>query len=136
MKRVFIIFAIIFCATALFAQDVTISQLKNKSWIEMYPNISYRKSQICFSDKEFIETSTYLVGNTNGKTIINRNKYYLSSYKPKYFNDSLVGKDTKGKYLIVKLQDKYLYVFEIISITENELTIKFNNDICFKYKKQ
>lgn len=77
----------------------------------------------------------YFGGKVNGKINTNKSRYYLSKTKPKSFNKSLVGKNTKGKYLVICVRDKDLYVFEIKSITKNELKIKYANDVVFTYRK-
>lgn len=135
MKRIFLVLNFLVCILSISAQEYSVSQLKGISWEETGSDISYRKSVISFSDSEFIDVSTYLCGRNAGKVITSRNKFYLSSYKPTKFNSSLVGKNTKGKYLVVNLQDKYLYVFEICYLSKELLSIKFYNDVVFTYKK-
>lgn len=134
MKKLILILCITFCFSCTNAQ-FSVSQLKGCVWDEVAPVISYRKSYISFTDTDCITSSYYVSGIVKGNVITNKNKYYLSSLRPKVFNKSLVGKNTKGKYIVTYLKGKYLRVAEIKSITKDELKIKYNNNEVFTYKK-
>lgn len=135
MKRIIFYIYFIMCVASSSAQEYSLSQLKNTMWEEYSPLSSYSRGMIYFSDTNFIQSTMYFGGRVNGKINTYKSLYYLSKTKHKTFNKSLVGKNTKGKYLVVCVRNKDLYVFEIKSITKNELKIEYANNVVFTYKK-
>lgn len=126
---------LIMCVVLLHAQIFSVNQIKNIMWEEIDPTDPYCKGMIYFSGTDFFQSTLYLDGIVKGKVNTNKHKYYLSPTKPVKFNKSLVGKNTKGKYLVVYVRNKELYVFEIKSLTKDKLKIKYNSDEVFTYRK-
>lgn len=135
MKRYMLCIYFFMCVVLSHAQTISVNQIKNVMWEEIEPSDPYCKGMIYFSNTDFFQSTLYLDGIVNGKVNTNNHKYYLSPTKPRKFDKSLVGKNTKGKYLVVYVRNKELYVFEIESVTKDKLKIKYNSGEVFTYRK-
>jgi hypothetical protein len=124
MKKIILIIAVLLCSiTSINAQTFTISQLKNVTWISH--DIDYEEMGLKFSDTEYYDIVTYYDDN---KTYCDKYPYYLSATKPTKFDSSLVGKNTKGKYVVVNLKKIGLWVFELKEVTKKKIVANFRNE--------
>src|SRR5574344_1413701 len=127
MKKYILI--LFFClATNCFAQTFMISQIKNTKWRAEGRAGDGKEWIFKFSDKYFYDITTFYF---NKKTYIIKNPYYLSSYIPDKFDASLVGKNTKGKYVIYKVT-KDLCWFELLGFRIGKLIIKLKTVISLR----
>ena len=124
MKKTIFIIAILLCiVTSIKAQTFTISQIKNVEWVSH--DFDDSESGMKFTDTEYYDMVTYY---SIGRKLTAKHPYYLSASRPDKFNASYVGKNTQGKYVVVNVQNKRLWVFELIQVTNDKIVVNFHND--------
>lgn len=128
MKKIFIAILLMqFAAMTMYGQVYTVSKLVNSGKWKFVPEpgISVSKT-IYFTETEYVE-----VRNNDGVISESRQPYYLSSVCPNVLKDSfnfnLVGKNTKGKYIVVKFgkQGKWFCPFKIVELTTKKLALQY-----------
>ena len=132
MKQNILIIAIILCyITSIKAQTFSISQLKNVNWTaeEKEGNINTIK----FSCTEYYHTMTFFFSKQT-RTV--KYPYYLSASKPAKFDSSLVGKNTKGKYVVINAKKDILCVFELKEVTKNKIVALFGDEVIYTFYKK
>ena len=121
-------------AIASNAQTFAVSQLKNAKWERVYPQLIGEDEVINFTNTQFI---TKLMYPAQDKTITQTYPYYLSDTKTLTFDNSQVGKNTKGKYLVVWVEQyQQTYCFNIISMSEDFFKISICEGEMAVYKKK
>jgi hypothetical protein len=125
MKKYIITTALLLCFIGeSFAQSFTVSQIKDIKWTA--DRSSYKQLIIKFTETDYYETVIFHIkGKTT--TLTKKNPYYLSDYIPDKFEFSLVGKRTKGKYVVVKFKNEFPLTFELLGFKIGKLIVRFNN---------
>ena len=135
MRKVFFtICFMLMTAIASNAQTFAVSQLKNAKWERVYPQLIGEDEVINFTNTQFIIYLTYPRLN---KSITQTYPYYLSDTKTLTFDNSQVGKNTKGKYLVVWVEQyQQTYCFDIISVSSDFLKLSFCEGEMTTYKRK
>jgi hypothetical protein len=135
MKRIiFSILSILVVALTCNSQTFTVSQLKNINWERVYPQLIGEDETIKFTNTQYIIYLTYPRLN---KSITQTYPYYLSDTKTLTFDNSQVGKNTKGKYLVVWVEQyQQTYCFNIISMSDDFFKISICEGEMAIYKKK
>ena len=135
MRKVFFtICFMLMTAIASNAQTFTVSQLKNINWERVYPQLIGEDETIKFTNTQYIIYLTYPRLN---KSITQTYPYYLSETKTLTFDNSQVGKNTKGKYLVVWVEQyQQTYCFNIISVSSDFLKLSFCEGEMTTYKRK
>lgn len=135
MRKVFFtICFMLMAAIASNAQSFAVSQLKNAKWERVYPQLIGEEEVINFTNTQYIIKLMYP---TLDKTITQTYPYYLSETKTLTFDNSQVGKNTKGKYLVVWVEQyQQTYCFNIISVSKDFFKISFCEGEMAVYKKK
>jgi len=135
MKRIiFSILSILVVALTCNSQTFTVSQLKNINWERVYPQLIGEDETIKFTNTQYIIYLTYPRLN---KSITQTYPYYLSDTKTLTFDNSQVGKNTKGKYLVVWVEQyQQTYCFDIISVSSDFLKLSFCEGEMTTYKRK
>jgi len=135
MKRIiFSILSILVVALTCNSQTFTVSQLKNINWERVYPQLIGEDETIKFTNTQYIIYLTYPRLN---KSITQTYPYYLSDTKTLTFDNSQVGKNTKGKYLVVWVEQyQQTYCFNIISMSDDFFKISICEGEMAVYKKK
>ena len=116
------------------SQTFTVSQLKNINWERVYPQLIGEDETIKFTNTQYIIYLTYPRLN---KSITQTYPYYLSDTKTLTFDNSQVGKNTKGKYLVVWVEQyQQTYCFNIISMSDDFFKISICEGEMAVYKKK
>ena len=124
MKRILIlIFGLLPFLKATAQVEISTSQLVGTKWERVAPISKWEKTRAVFSESRYSDSSyNELLKNSVFRSL----EYYISSKKPSLdkFNRACVGKEQKGKYLVVYYPkiDKVDY-FTIESFTEDELIL-------------
>jgi len=125
MKKTIILLFALCTAFNSIAQTFTLSQLKGCKWVSY--ELENETNTIWFTDSAYYDESFYT---TLNKTATSKMPFYLSNTIEKVFDESKVGTNTSGKYLIVKKGNaEYGYnlvVCEIMGISSTTLSIKYN----------
>jgi len=139
MKKILLTFYVLMaCGNAslcsiCMAQSISSSSIMNTKWIRSYPNEKDHQSIIEFTKTKFNSTEIYTKIN---KTTSDSEQYYLSDTVPSVFDFSKVGKQSSGKYLLVYVADyQEMYIFKIVSLTNDILKIYFSDDQMEIYKR-
>ena len=123
MKKTIIILFALYTAFSCAAQTFRMSQLKGCKWVSY--ELENETNTIWFTDSAYYDESFYP---TLNKTTTIELPFYLSNTIEKVFDESKVGTNTSGKYLIIKEGNaKYGYnlvVCEIMGISNTNLSIK------------
>ena len=125
MKKTIILLFAMCIAFSCAAQTFTITQLKGCKWVTY--DREKETNTIWFTDSTYYDESFYP---TLNKTTTIELPFYLSNTIEKVFDESKVGTNTSGKYLIIKEGNaKYGYnlvVCEIMGVSGTTLSIKYN----------
>lgn len=135
MKRIiFSILSILVVALTCNSQTFTVSQLKNINWERFSPQVTGEGETIKFTNTQYIIYLTYPRLN---KSITQTYPYYLSDTKTLTFDNSQVGKNTKGKYIVVWVEQyQQTYCFDIISVSSDFLKLSFCEGEMTTYKRK
>ena len=77
---------------------------------------------------EYINTVKCIDKSVYGKEEkISESEYYLSDTIDTVFNKSKVGKISSGRYIIQRDREGYLYIYEILKLTDSRLILKYLN---------
>ena len=125
MKKTIILLFALCMAFSCAAQTFKMSQLKDCKWVSY--ELDREVNTVWFTDSAYYDESFYP---TLNKTATSKMPFYLSNTIEKVFDESKVGTNTSGKYMIVKNgkpQHGYnLVVCEIMGISSTTLSIKYN----------
>lgn len=133
MKRFISTIAIAISVMSVLSQTITVSQLKNVNWNRISPVIKNINDMVKFTTTEFIMNEQFT---RLGKTITQSYPYYLSETKTLTFDNTQVGKETKGRYLVVYVEQyRQTYCFDIISVSDDTLKISYCEGETTVYKK-
>lgn len=133
MKRFISTIAIAISVMSVLSQTITVSQLKNVNWNRISPVIKNINDMVKFTTTEFIMNEQFT---RLGKTITQSYPYYLSETKTLTFDNAQVGKETKGRYLVVYVEQyRQTYCFDIISVSDDTLKISYCEGETTVYKK-
>ena len=113
------------------AQVVSTTDLCNTEWVLRSPNCDGCKKFIAFTlshktDKVFFVEKQ--------KTYNNKFDYYISPTIPKVFDKALVGKESKGKYIIQEVFGEVFW-FQILQFSSSELKVKTKFGQTFVFEK-
>lgn len=135
MKRIiFSILSILVVALTCNSQTFTVSQLKNNNWERFSPQVTGEGETIKFTNTQYIIYLTYPRLN---KSITQTYPYYLSDTKTLTFDNSQVGKNTKGKYIVVWVEQyQQTYCFDLISVSSDFLKLSFCEGEMTTYKRK
>ncbi|UKK50667.1 hypothetical protein L6472_11710 [Prevotella sp. E13-17] len=113
MKRIYctLLLALIISSVTN-AQEVTMDFLKSSTW--NYDGLLF---QYAFTDDSIYMCYKWMCFDTTAKP------YYLSSEPQRTFRDELVGKNEKGRYIIVKSNGGIILSYEILSPSEKGLNL-------------
>lgn len=132
MKKLLFILMLISIVSNCLAQVVSTTDLCNTEWVLRSPNCDGCKKFIAFTlshktDKVFFVEKQ--------KTYNNKFDYYISPTIPKVFDKALVGKESKGKYIIQEVFCEVFW-FEIQKLTKDELILhsKLGGTFCYSKK--
>ena len=125
MKKAFILLFALCTAFSCAAQTFKMSQLKGYKWVSY--ELDREVNTVWFTDSVYYDESFYP---TLNKTATSKMPFYLSNTIEKVFDESKVGTNTFGKYLIVKSGNAKhghnLVVCEIMGVSGTTLSIKYN----------
>ena len=125
MKKTIILLFALCAAFGCAAQTFTLSQLKGCKWVSY--ELDGKVNTVWFTDSAYFDENFYTSLN---KTATSKMPFYLSNTIEKVFDESKVGANTSGKYLIVKSGNAKhgfnLVVCEIMGISDTNLSIKYN----------
>ena len=118
MKKVLLILITLISVCAQ-AQTYKISQLAGTKWILCVGDTSRVKRVWDFSDKT-LKTSTLFksINKSNNFTY----NYYLSVSPTETFSSGLIGKDTKGEYIVLQKKDG-IECMKIENLTDSTLKV-------------
>lgn len=134
MKRLFCAIAMAISVISVYSQSFTTSQLKNINWERFSPQVTGEGETIKFTNTQYI---IYLTYSRLNKSITQTYPYYLSDTKTLTFDNSQVGKNTRGKYLVVWVEQyQQTYCFDIISVSSDFLKLSFCEGEMTTYKKK
>lgn len=123
-KTIILLFALCIAFSGA-AQTFKMSQLKGCKWVSY--ELDREVNTVWFTDSIYYDESFYP---TLNKTATSKMPFYLSNTIEKVFDESKVGTNTSGKYMIVKngkpQHDYNLVVCEIMGISSTTLSIKYN----------
>lgn len=132
--RIFLVMvALVMGISHVRAQEVSMSDLVGKTWkaVSGYEGSENIDWSITFS----LESSEHkFIGKSDNKVSRFTYNTYLCSSKPEKYDATLLGKNTKGMYLVFERQYYYkgkmyedFFCAEILSLTSNRLTIRADN---------
>lgn len=125
MKRFYVFTLLLLFAFFVKAQTFTTSQIKGCKWVDDVSREGVTTT-IWFTDSLRYSKNDYLRIN---KSSLLTAPYYLANEIPHAFDESKVGKETSGKYLVMKEGTaKYGYVVsvkEILGISGDKLVLKY-----------
>ncbi len=125
MKKTIILLFALCMAFSCAAQTFKMSQLKGCKWVSY--ELDGKVNTVWFTDSAYFDEDFYTSLN---KTATSKMPFYLSNTIEKVFDESKVGTNTSGKYMIVKNgkpQHGYnLVVCEIMGVSDTTLSIKYN----------
>ena len=125
MKKTIILLFALCMAFSCAAQTFKMSQLKDCKWVSY--ELDREVNTVWFTDSAYYDESFYT---TLNKTATSKMPFYLSNTIEKVFEESKVGTNTSGKYLIVKSGNAKhgynLVVCEIMGVSDTTLSIKYN----------
>lgn len=137
MKKIKLIFATLFLLvtySSLSAQSYDISSLTGKTWkaVSSYNYSDKVNMNVVFTNTSAKVTLTFKGENTPPQIITDQ--MYLSETCDKAFDESKVGKNTIGKYIMMAGNRSYkgkpyqsLIVYKIVSLTSNKLVVESGN---------
>lgn len=137
MKKIKLIFATLFLLvtySSLSAQSYDISSLTGKTWkaVSSYNYSDKVNMNVVFTNTSAKVTLTFKGENTPPQIITDQ--MYLSETCDKAFDESKVGKNTIGKYIMMAGNESYkgkpyqsLIVYKIVSLTSNKLVVESGN---------
>ena len=131
MKKLLFILMLISIVSNCLAQVVSTTDLCNTEWVLRSPNCDGCKKFIAFTlshktDKVFFVEKQ--------KTYNNKFDYYISPTIPKVFDKALVGKESKGTYIIQELDGEFFW-FQILQFSSSELKVKTKFGQTFVFEK-
>lgn len=131
MKKLLFILMLISIVSNCLAQVVSTTDLCNTEWVLRSPNCDGCKKFIAFTlshktDKVFFVEKQ--------KTYNNKFDYYISPTIPKVFDKALVGKESKGKYIIQEVFGEVFW-FQILQFSSSELKVKTKFGQTFVFEK-
>lgn len=102
-------------------QRVSVSQLKDIVWIRTSPYIKGIATKMKFTDTELqvMETLDY-----SGKTYVFNYPYYMSDVRTYDFDSTMVGKNTKGSF-VLRLSKGKVHIVRILGISKDTLVVEF-----------
>ena len=125
MKKTIILLFALCMAFSCAAQTFKMSQLKDCKWVSY--ELDREVNTVWFTDSAYYDESFYT---TLNQTATSKMPFYLSNTIEKVFEESKVGTNTSGKYLIVKSGNAKhgynLVVCEIMGVSDTTLSIKYN----------
>lgn len=125
MKKTIILLFALCMAFSCAAQTFKMSQLKDCKWVSY--ELDREVNTVWLTDSVYYDESFYT---TLNKTATSKMPFYLSNTIEKVFEESKVGTNTSGKYLIVKSGNAKhgynLVVCEIMGVSDTTLSIKYN----------
>lgn len=125
MKKTIILLFALCMAFSCAAQTFKMSQLKDCKWVSY--ELDRKVNTVWFTDSAYYDESFYT---TLNQTATSKMPFYLSNTIEKVFEESKVGTNTSGKYLIVKSGNAKhgynLVVCEIMGVSDTTLSIKYN----------
>lgn len=101
------------------AQTVSLGQLTNTKWKLVSPVSDYCERGMSFTTTTRTTTTKF---KKNKKEFQFPLKYYLSSFIPKTFDSSQIGKSQKGSY-IIQYVDNSVFWFKIVDISSTKITL-------------
>ena len=125
MKKTIILLFALHTAFSCAAQTFRMSQLKGCKWVSY--ELDGKVNTVWFTDSAYFDENFYTSLN---KTATSKMPFYLSNTIEKVFDESKVGTNTSGKYLIVQSGNAKhgynLVVCEIMGVSGTTLSIKYN----------
>ena len=137
MNKIKLIFATLFLlvtSSSLSAQSYDISSLTGKTWkaVSGYNSSDKVNMNVVFTNTSAKVTLTFKGENTPPQVITDQ--MYLSETCDKAFDESKVGKNAIGKYIIMAGNRAYkgkpyqsLIVYKIVLLTSNKLVVESGN---------
>lgn len=133
----FILMCLLTCIPAI-GQGFSVSQLKDVVWLRTSPKTDY-VFKIKFTDTELQTTE---INEHTGKTWIFKYPYYMSDVRTDDFDSTMVGKDTKGEF-ILRLSNGKVHIVRILGVSKDSLTVVFElrkgfigGDTIMKFKRE
>ncbi len=119
-------------------QSFSVSQLKDVVWLRTSPKTDY-VFKIKFTDTELQTTE---INEHTGKTWIFKYPYYMSDVRTDDFDSTMVGKETKGKFILIQIQGN-VHTIKILGVSKDFLTVVFElrkgfigGDTMMKFKRE
>ena len=137
MNKIKLIFATLFLlvvSSSLSAQSYDISSLAGKTWkaVSGYNYSDKVNMNVVFTNTSAKVTLTFKGENTPAQVITDQ--MYLSETCDKAFDESKVGKNTIGKYIMMAGNRSYkgkpyqsMIVYKIVLLTSNKLVVESGN---------
>lgn len=125
IKKMIILLYLLFTAISFsFGQTTSANALKDTKWHKVLGHTEYREEvyDMEFTTMSIKHTITWpLIGKSRSGSDL----YYISNSIPSKFDTSKVGSvSTKGKYIVKRLYDKTMVVYELISISSDTLKVR------------
>ncbi len=138
MKLLYFIFMCLLMCIPAVGQSFSVSQLKDVVWLRTSPKTDY-VFKIKFTDTELQTTE---INEHTGKTWIFKYPYYMSDVRTDDFDSTMVGKETKGKFILIQIQGN-VHTIKILGVSKDFLTVVFElrkgfigGDTMMKFKRE
>ncbi len=138
MKLLYFIFMCLLTCIPAIGQGFSVSQLKDVVWLRTSPKTDY-VFKIKFTDTELQTTE---INEHTGKTWIFKYPYYMSDVRTDDFDSTMVGKETKGKFILIQIQGN-VHTIKILGVSKDFLTVVFElrkgfigGDTMMKFKRE
>ena len=138
MKLFGSVFVCLLMCIPIVGQSFSVSQLKDIVWLRTSPNTG-EVFKMKFTDTELQITETF---DHNGETWVFKYPYYMSDVRTDDFDSTMVGKDTKGEF-ILRLSNGKVHIVRILGVSKDSLTVVFElrkgfigGDTIMKFKRE
>ena len=138
MKLLYFIFMCLLMCIPAVGQSFSVSQLKDVVWLRTSPNTG-EVFKMKFTDMELQITETF---DHNGETWVFKYPYYMSDVRTDDFDSTMVGKETKGKFILIQIQGN-VHTIKILGVSKDFLTVVFElrkgfigGDTMMKFKRE
>ena len=119
MRNILVISLVFLLSMVCHAQKIATSELNGTKWKEISPTYDYCERGMTFTmDTRTTSTKFYKTGKEFNCPL----KYYISSSIPETFDSSQIGKNRKGSYIILYV-DNSVFWFKIVDISSTKITL-------------
>lgn len=102
-------------------QRVSVSQLKDIVWLRTSPYIKGTATKMKFTDTELQMTE---ISDYSEETYIFNYPYYMSDVRTYDFDSTMVGKNTKGSFILMLVKGD-VHTVRMLGISKDTLVVEF-----------